>query len=350
MVRDDISSFVITFIVPFLSPSPFSARARAIHILSTSRDSVPFLSHDSSPVPPSRTCPRSVDKERVSARPHVRGVTSQLRSSSSTVVNARAMEALSSSIPSIARAHSSNASLARVRYRARAPLARFEPHTTINPTRGAIFLRGVSTASATNASSESECARERALRWYEKGKSLPNVFTARTSEEFMAFLHAAANFARRKRSGARAKCVCVKYFAPDCPSCRSLAPKFEKLCEREFADVVFLKVNVRDFADVEFMEKLNVPALPYVQIYSGSQGLVAEFPTSLNAKNLERLRAELEAWRENDGLASQGVAEVVEAPGWPERATQSLRESSRWAFKRMMMLRQKTDTDIVDVA
>ena len=189
--------------------------------------------------------------------------------------------------------------------------------------------------------------QERVQRWYEKGKALPNVFTARTSDEFLAFLHAAANFARRKRDrSARAKVLCVKYFAPDCPSCRSLAPKFEKLCELEFADVVFLKVNVRDFDDA-FLEKLNVPVLPYVQIFNGSQGLVADFPTSLNAKNLERLRLELSTWRnsvdEGDGALTIDE-EVVEAPGWPDRYVASLRETSAMVFKRIMR------TNAVDAA
>jgi thiol-disulfide isomerase/thioredoxin len=198
-----------------------------------------------------------------------------------------------------------------------------------------------STSSATVAT---ENVQQRVQRWYEKGKALPNVFTARTSDEFLAFLHAAANFARRKRDrSARAKVLCVKYFAPDCPSCRSLAPKFEKLCELEFADVVFLKVNVRDFDDA-FLEQLTVPVLPYVQIFNGSQGLVADFPTSLNAKNLERLRLELSTWRDSVDEGEGALAEVVEAPGWPGRYAASLRETSVMVFKRIMR------TNAVDVA
>lgn len=151
-----------------------------------------------------------------------------------------------------------------------------------------------------------------ALKWYERGKWLPNVFKASTLEQMTAHLHAASNLGRR-RDGAAA--VCIKYFKPDCPGCRRLAPKFEKIAETEFPDVVFVKVNVAECSD-DLMERLEVPALPYVQIFSGSRGLVAEFPTSLNANNLAKLRTELNAWR-NPKNESDGVAELVHAPGWP---------------------------------
>ena len=153
----------------------------------------------------------------------------------------------------------------------------------------------------------------KALKWYERGKWLPNVFKASTLEQMTAHLHAASNLRRRRDGGAAA--VCVKYFRPECPGCRRLAPKFEKIAETEFPDVVFVKVNVAECSD-DLMERLDVPALPYVQIFSGSRGLVAEFPASLNASNLAKLRTELNAWR-NAKNESDGVAELVHAPGWP---------------------------------
>ena len=153
----------------------------------------------------------------------------------------------------------------------------------------------------------------KALKWYERGKWLPNVFKASTLEQMTAHLHAASNLRRRRDGGAAA--VCVKYYKPDCPGCRRLAPKFEKIAETEFPDVVFVKVNVAECSD-DLMERLEVPALPYVQIFSGSRGLVAAFPASLNANNLAKLRTELNAWR-NAKNESDGVAELVHAPGWP---------------------------------
>lgn len=187
--------------------------------------------------------------------------------------------------------------------------------------RGGIFFKPKVTRRALPAIAEPERetttttteGETKALKWYEREKWLPNVFKASTLEQMTAYLHAASNLRRRRDGGAAA--VCVKYYKPDCPGCRRLAPKFEKIAESEFMDVVFLKVNVAECSD-DLMERLEVPALPYVQIFSGSRGLVAEFPTSLNASNLAKLRTELNAWRDAKN-ESDGVAELVHAPGWP---------------------------------
>ena len=71
---------------------------------------------------------------------------------------------------------------------------------------------------------------ERVSTWWTKGPDLPNVVDARDMNEFVAYLHEAADF--DKKNG-RARLVCVEYFAGWCFACRSLHPKMTKIGVRK---------------------------------------------------------------------------------------------------------------------
>jgi len=163
---------------------------------------------------------------------------------------------------------------------------------------------------------------ERVSAWWTKGPDLPNVVDARDADEFVAYLHEAANL--DKKNG-RARLVCVEYFAGWCFACRSLHPKMTKIAAKEFPDVLFVRVHKDDMP--EMCDALGVKQLPYVQLFKGAEGVVDEFPMNVTAPNLERFRKAARAHR--DGNTSEdraGPASTLAGVGWPGWYTSSHRE------------------------
>ena len=64
-----------------------------------------------------------------------------------------------------------------------------------------------------------------------QGTNLRNIVDVRSADEFVAYLHEAANLDRKT---GRARLVCVEYFAGWCHACRSVHPKLGKMAEKEF--------------------------------------------------------------------------------------------------------------------
>ncbi|KAK7910332.1 hypothetical protein WMY93_015016 [Mugilogobius chulae] len=78
-----------------------------------------------------------------------------------------------------------------------------------------------------------------------------------SDDEFEEALKAAGN-----------KLVVVDFTATWCGPCKMIAPKFEKMSE-EFTDVVFLKVDVDDVADVA--GKCGIRSMPTFQFYKNGK-------------------------------------------------------------------------------
>mmetsp|Transcript_10966 Transcript_10966/g.30711 ORF Transcript_10966/g.30711 Transcript_10966/m.30711 type:complete len:321 (+) Transcript_10966:101-1063(+) len=165
---------------------------------------------------------------------------------------------------------------------------------------------------------------EKVTPWWRKGPMLRNIVDVHSADEFVAYLHEAANLDRKT---GRARLVCVEYFAGWCHACRSVHPKLGKMAEKEFPDVLFLRVHKDELP--EMCESLGVNKLPFVQLYKGVDGLVAEFPVSVTAPALARFRGELNQHRDghvsltesHDGVSRLGVATTLNARGWPSHYT-----------------------------
>ena len=177
---------------------------------------------------------------------------------------------------------------------------------------------------------------ERVTPWWRKGPNLRNIVDVRSADEFVAYLHEAANLDLKT---GRARLVCVEYFAGWCHACRSVHPKLGKMAEKEFPDVLFLRVHKDDVP--ELCESLGVTKLPFVQLYKGVDGLVSQFPVSVTAPALARFRGELNQHRDgnvsltdaHDGVSRLGVATTLHARGWPSPYTSAHKKLRRRALK-----------------
>mmetsp|Transcript_12262 Transcript_12262/g.51571 ORF Transcript_12262/g.51571 Transcript_12262/m.51571 type:complete len:348 (-) Transcript_12262:2248-3291(-) len=177
---------------------------------------------------------------------------------------------------------------------------------------------------------------ERVTPWWRKGPNLRNIVDVRSADEFVAYLHEAANLDRKT---GRARLVCVEYFAGWCHACRSVHPKLGKMAEKEFPDVLFLRVHKDDVP--ELCESLGVTKLPFVQLYKGVDGLVSQFPVSVTAPALARFRGELNQHRDgavsltdaHDGVSRLGVATTLHARGWPGPYTSAHKKLRHRALK-----------------
>lgn len=83
--------------------------------------------------------------------------------------------------------------------------------------------------------------------------------------------------------------VVVEFFAPECPGCRALYPKFCQIAEQN-PTVLFVKANCDDRGIDEFRASLNIPCMPFFVFYRGA-GVQDMFSASLRPDKLQRLRA-----------------------------------------------------------
>ena len=184
-------------------------------------------------------------------------------------------------------------------------------------------------------------------KWWEKYQSTSsqprNLILVKSIDEFLSYLYASATMIHRdidnhsnsidedvedeEKSSIikqilerKSPLVVVKYFREDCPACRSVHPKFAKIAEHEFSNVLFLKVNLSEFSE-SFAEDMNVHSVPHVQVYNGAEGLVSEFSLNLMPKSLRNFRNILGAYTscaENlPKRETQGPASILSAAGWP---------------------------------
>lgn len=75
------------------------------------------------------------------------------------------------------------------------------------------------------------------------------------------------------------KIMVIKFYAPWCRACKSVEPKFVQISrDPKYADIpiIFGQLSVQH--NKAFVKGLGIMALPSMQIYAGSEGLVENFP------------------------------------------------------------------------
>ena len=93
---------------------------------------------------------------------------------------------------------------------------------------------------------------------------LPSSFT----ELFRAFLKANPD-----------KCVVLKFYAPWCRACKGLEPKFIQISkDKKYENLPILWAQMSVQHNKDFIKSIGVLALPSMHFYSGSEGLVENFP------------------------------------------------------------------------
>ncbi len=72
----------------------------------------------------------------------------------------------------------------------------------------------------------------------------------------------------------------IKFYAPWCRACKSVEPKFVQISkDPKFTDgipIIFGQMSVQH--NKAYVKSLGIMALPSMQIYAGSEGLVENFP------------------------------------------------------------------------
>ena len=71
----------------------------------------------------------------------------------------------------------------------------------------------------------------------------------------------------------------MKFYAPWCRACKSVEPKFLAISkDKKYADIpiIFGQMSVQH--NKQYVKSLGIMALPSMQIYAGSEGLVENFP------------------------------------------------------------------------
>lgn len=75
------------------------------------------------------------------------------------------------------------------------------------------------------------------------------------------------------------KIVVLKVFAPWCKACKALGPRFLSVVnDKKYAKFPVLFADLSVVANKDFVKKIGVVALPSVQFYAGTDGLVDNFP------------------------------------------------------------------------
>jgi len=75
------------------------------------------------------------------------------------------------------------------------------------------------------------------------------------------------------------KLMAIKFYAPWCRACKSVEPKFIRISkDPKYADIpiIFGQISVQH--NKAFVKALGILALPSIQIYAGSEGLIENFP------------------------------------------------------------------------
>jgi len=75
------------------------------------------------------------------------------------------------------------------------------------------------------------------------------------------------------------KLMVIKFFAPWCRACKSVEPKYIQISKDEkYSDIpiIFGQLSVQH--NKAYVKSLGIMALPSIQIYAGSEGLVENFP------------------------------------------------------------------------
>jgi len=75
------------------------------------------------------------------------------------------------------------------------------------------------------------------------------------------------------------KLMVIKFYAPWCRACKSVEPKFVQISkDKKYDDIpiIFGQLSVQH--NKQFVKSLGIMALPSMQIYAGSEGLVENFP------------------------------------------------------------------------
>ena len=75
------------------------------------------------------------------------------------------------------------------------------------------------------------------------------------------------------------KLMVIKFYAPWCRACKAVEPKFVQISKDDkYSDIpiIFGQLSVQH--NKAFVKQLGILALPSIQIYAGSEGLVENFP------------------------------------------------------------------------
>lgn len=75
------------------------------------------------------------------------------------------------------------------------------------------------------------------------------------------------------------KIMVIKFFAPWCRACKSVEPKYVQISKDpkyEGIPIIFGQLSVQH--NKQYVKSLGIMALPSMQIYAGSEGLVENFP------------------------------------------------------------------------
>mmetsp|Transcript_15418 Transcript_15418/g.22129 ORF Transcript_15418/g.22129 Transcript_15418/m.22129 type:complete len:632 (+) Transcript_15418:105-2000(+) len=75
------------------------------------------------------------------------------------------------------------------------------------------------------------------------------------------------------------KLVIVKFFAPWCRACKGLAPKYLAIVHRdEYKNMPIIWAEMTIQGNKDYVKSLGVLALPSMQFYAGTEGIVENFP------------------------------------------------------------------------
>jgi thiol-disulfide isomerase/thioredoxin len=75
------------------------------------------------------------------------------------------------------------------------------------------------------------------------------------------------------------KLMVVKFYAPWCRACKAVEPKFLQISkDPKYADIPIVWGQLSVQHNKAYVKSLGIMALPSIQIYAGSEGLVENFP------------------------------------------------------------------------